>query len=203
MTRRKFKLSHSIFGLLFILALEGLLLYLWPANTMALLILGFAAVGSLVTLYVATEVVEEVRSPSHMVVLLSVIVAEFVLFFACEYWYLILLSPTSFPTLPPDVVSLLLHSMMVFVFNPLYLPGGHAWPHTPPYQYRQFDGPGALYPPEYLPVPPLQAIKLVLVLGFKLFEFGFEFAHALVGFVLHIDQRVVSRIKRLDKLVEL
>ena len=122
MTRRKFKLSHSVVGLILLLALQGLLLYMWPVGAAAWLLLCFAAVGAIVTLYVATEVVEEVRSPSHMVVLLSVVVAEFVLFFACEYWYLGLVSPASFPTLPPDITSLLLHSMMVFVFNPLYLP---------------------------------------------------------------------------------
>ena len=123
MTRKKFKLSHSVVGLLGLLAVQGLLVYLWPVGATAWLTLAFATVGAIVTLYVATEVVEEVRSPSHMVVLLSIIVAEFVLFFACEYWYLMLVSTNSFPTLPPDVVSLLLHSMMVFVFNPLYLPG--------------------------------------------------------------------------------
>ncbi len=123
MSRRKFKLSHSVVGLLALALLQGLLLYMWPSGAAAWLVLGFAVVGSIVTLYVATEIVEEVHSPSHMVVLLSVIVAEFVLFFACEYWYLGLVSPGSFPTLPLDAVSLLLHSMMVFVFNPLYLPG--------------------------------------------------------------------------------
>ena len=123
MTRKKFKLSHSIIGLLLLLAMQGIMVYLWPVGGVAWLTLLFAIVGAVVTLYVATEVVEEVHKPSHMVVLLSIVVAEFVIFFAFEYWFLTLVSTNSFPTLPPDAVSLLLHSMMVFVFNPLYLPG--------------------------------------------------------------------------------
>ena len=97
-------------------------MYLFRAAPAAWLTLLFAALGAVVTIYVATEVIEEVRGPRHMLTLLSVVVAEFVIFFTFQYWYLSLISPTSFPTLPLDPAGLLLHSTMVFVFNPLYLP---------------------------------------------------------------------------------
>ncbi|MDO8548400.1 MAG: hypothetical protein Q7R71_01895 [bacterium] len=122
MTRRKFKLSHSISGLVALLAFQGLLVYLAPVGAVAWLTFCFGIVGAAITIYVATEVIEEVRNASHMLVLLSVVVVEFVIFFAVEYWFLIIVSPGSFPTLAPDGASLLLHSTMVFVFNPLWLP---------------------------------------------------------------------------------
>ncbi len=123
MPRKKFKLWHSVVGLAALVALQAVGTYLLPGLAMAWLTLVFAAVGAAITIYVATEVIEEVRNAQHMLVLLSVVVAEFVVFFAFEYLFLTLVSTTSFPTLPHDATSLLLHSTMVFVFNPLYLPG--------------------------------------------------------------------------------
>ena len=120
---KKFRLSHSVLGLLVLLVVQGALVYLFPVGLMAWLVLCFAIAGAATIIYVATEVIEEVRNASHMLWLLSAVVAEFVLFFAFEYWFLITISPSSFPSLPSDLVSLLLHSIMVFVFNPLYLPG--------------------------------------------------------------------------------
>lgn len=122
MTRRKFKLSHSISGLLALLAVQGALVYLAPVGVVAWLTLCFGIAGAAVTLYVATEIVEEVRGTPRMLTLLSAVVVEFVVFFAVEYWFLLIVSPGSFPTLAPDAASLALHSTMVFVFNPLYLP---------------------------------------------------------------------------------
>jgi hypothetical protein len=120
--RRKFKLSHSVFGLAALLLLQGLLVYLFPIGVMTWATLCFAAVGAVVTLYVATEVIEEVRNASHMLVLLSAVVVESVVFFAFQYWFLTIVSPQSFPTIPQDAMGYLLHSAMIFVFNPLYLP---------------------------------------------------------------------------------
>jgi hypothetical protein len=121
--RTKFKLSHSIAGLAALLVIQGLGVYALPQLAMAWLTLAFAAAGAIVTLYVATEVIEEVRNAQRMLALLSAVSAEFVIFFAFEYLFLTMVSTTAFPTLPHDAVSLGLHSMMIFVFNPLYLPG--------------------------------------------------------------------------------
>ncbi len=33
------------------------------------------------------------------------------------------MQPASYPTLTTDPITLLLHSIMIFVFNPLYIPG--------------------------------------------------------------------------------
>lgn len=122
MVRQKFKLSHSIFALAALLLLQGILVFLFPVVISAWLTLGVSVVGSVIALSVATEVIKEVRNAAHMLILLSVVVAEFVIFFAFEYWYLLIASPMSFPTLTSDAASLLLHSTMIFVFNPLYLP---------------------------------------------------------------------------------
>ena len=121
--RKKFKLSHSLIGLAALLIIQGALVYFFPVGTVAWLTLVASVVGSIVALTVATEVIKEVRNAAHMLSLLSVVVVEFVIFFAFEYWFLLIVSPGSFPTLAPDAVSLMLHSVMVFVFNPLYLPG--------------------------------------------------------------------------------
>jgi hypothetical protein len=87
------------------------------------IILLVSFIGSLTTIYIATEVIEEVRGAFHMIMLLCAIVLQFVLFFAFQYLFLARVQPASFPTLSLDPLSLLLHSVMVFVFNPLYIPG--------------------------------------------------------------------------------
>jgi len=84
-------------------------------------VLGVAAVGGAAIIAVATEAIEEVRNARHMLLLLSVIVFEFIAFFAFQYWYFIQIFPAAFQNLSPDPVSLSLQSVMVFVFNPLYL----------------------------------------------------------------------------------
>ncbi len=120
--RKKFRLSHSVLGLLALLLLLALASQFSSAGIIAWLVLAVGLVGSGVTLYVATEVIEEVRNARHMLVLLSAVVAEFVLFFAVLYYYFLLAAPASFGELASTPVSLLLQSTMVFVFNPLYLP---------------------------------------------------------------------------------
>jgi hypothetical protein len=123
MRHRRFKLWHSLVITAVLLALEAALILSWPAASLdAWIILLAALAGSIVNLYIATEVIEEVRDTPYMLALLSVIVAEFVLFFAFQYGYLLFIQPASFPTLLSGPVSLILHSTMVFVFNPLYLP---------------------------------------------------------------------------------
>ncbi len=121
-TRRVFTLWHSVVGMSLLLIVEGLLLgHLEPDAAIWLLLL-CAAAGTIGNIYVSTEVIQEVRNAWHMLWLLSVIVGEFVLFFAVQYAYLLLIQPASFPTLAASPVPLLLHSLMVFVFNPLYIP---------------------------------------------------------------------------------
>jgi hypothetical protein len=106
-----------------LVALEGAFLALDPATRVyGPLVIACTVLGSLLTLYVATQAIEEVRNPSHMLVLLSGVVVEFILFSAFQYWYVLLIQPSSFSSLSAAPVSLLLQSTMVFVFNPLYLP---------------------------------------------------------------------------------
>jgi len=122
MASHSFKLSHSLWGIAALLLIEWLLLG-HVGGVAQWLVCGVAMAGSVAMLYISTEIIEEVRGKRHMLILLSALVAEFVVFFAFQYAFLISLSPASFPTLHPDAVSLLLQSTMVFVFNPLYLPG--------------------------------------------------------------------------------
>ncbi len=123
MRNKHFTLWHSLAGTAALLLAEWFLLYLFaPQGLRLFIIFGSAIVGALGNIYVSTEIIEEVKSAWHMLTLLTVAVAEFVVFFAFEYWFLLGIEPTSFPALPSTSVSLLLHSVMVFVFNPLYLP---------------------------------------------------------------------------------
>lgn len=98
-------------------------MHLLPASAAIWCIFIFAAIGACGALYAATKIIEEARGALRTLVLLAAIVAEFVVFFAAEYWHLLLLSPQSFMGLPTDFISLLVHSLMMFVFNPIYLPG--------------------------------------------------------------------------------
>lgn len=126
MNTNKFSFWHSIAGTIVIIAVEYLALRFLSAGTSIGVILVMAVVGSVVTIYVATEIIEEVKGAFRMILLLTAVVLQFVIFFAFEYLFLIMVQPASFPTLLMNTTSLLLHSVMVFVFNPLYLPGTSA-----------------------------------------------------------------------------
>jgi hypothetical protein len=75
-----------------------------------------------------------VRQPLHMLVLLSGVVFQFIVFFAFQHGFLALAAPGSFDSLLLDPVSLLLHSTAIFSLNPLYLPtttparASRSWP---------------------------------------------------------------------------
>lgn len=101
---------------------EGLLLMFLQPEAGIWVILLSAAGGAIGNIYVSAEVIEEVRNAWHMLWLLSVITGELVVFFALQYAYLLSIQPASFPTLALSPVPLLLHSIMVFVFNPLFIP---------------------------------------------------------------------------------
>ena len=120
---RTFRLSHSLLITVGLILVEFLLIYLRLSQILHIdLILFLAIVGAVSNIYIATEVVEEVKGSRHMLIVLSIIMAEFIFFFALQYWFLGIAQATSFPTLSSDLISLLLNSVMVFVFNPLYLP---------------------------------------------------------------------------------
>ena len=120
--RKKFTFWHSIASMLGIIVIEAFATSFFTTDNAVWAIVVGAAVGSIVNLYVTTEVIEEVKSARHMFVLLTAVLVEFLLFFAMQYAMLLVLEPASFPTLTLEPVTLLLHSTYVFVFNPLYLP---------------------------------------------------------------------------------
>ncbi len=122
MPRKKFKLSHSIVGIAALLLMEAGLAQVFASVVGVFLVLVLSALGALSLIYVSTEVIEEVRGARHMLLLLSAVTVEFIVFFAFQYYFMQALSPVSFPSLSNDWVSLALSSVMVFVFNPLYLP---------------------------------------------------------------------------------
>ncbi len=122
----KFKLWHSLLGLSIIVSAEGLLIQMMSALAAVWTICFFAILGTCIKMYVATEVIEDIRGSRRMLATLSAVVGTFIIFFSFQYWYLLFVDPASFPTLAPAAFSLLLHSVMVFVFNPLNAPGDTA-----------------------------------------------------------------------------
>jgi hypothetical protein len=120
-----FKLWHSIAGLLVLAIAEAVALAALP-GAFAWLVPLCSIAGTAVVLYVATEIVEEIRSKPRLFLLLCGIIAEFILFFAFQYHLLGSFDPLSFGTLPPGLSSLILQSTMVFALNPLYMPGDTA-----------------------------------------------------------------------------
>lgn len=123
MKNKKFKLSHLFFGITGLLVVEGALIFSLPIVTInEWLVIIFVIIGVGMNMYVAIEAIEEVKGHLRLLSFLLLIVLEFIVFFAFEYLFLLILQPTSFPSLTPDAFSLVLHSTMVFVFNPLYLP---------------------------------------------------------------------------------
>lgn len=118
---RRFHLAYSLLSLAVLLVAQDALMGAFPAFAPGLM-LGASLLGAGLTLYFATEAIEEVRNASRMLLLVLAVAAEFVAFFAFQYWFSALLSPANFPSLPQDAVSYLLQSIMVFVFNPLYMP---------------------------------------------------------------------------------
>ncbi len=123
MTRKRFKLSHSLLGITVLLLIEGIVYGYAPLQIFREpFIIVLALIGGAGIVVIATEVIEEVRNAQHMLFLLSFVVFEFLVFFAFQYMFYLQTVPGSFQSLSTDPVSLLLQSVMVFVFNPLYAP---------------------------------------------------------------------------------
>lgn len=121
MKRISFKLWHSAAGLVAAVLVEAALCAISSTIAPFVLVL-FALVGGPALIYVSTEVIRQVKKPERMFLFLSVVILEFIAFFAVQYWLLMLANPSSFEGLAASPVSFLLHSTMVFALNPLYLP---------------------------------------------------------------------------------
>lgn len=126
-SRRRFNFAHSLAGVGLVLAIEGAFVGLselffgtYAAGVFVVMI--GALVGGPFIILIATEVIEEVRRALHMLVLLSAVVFQFIVFFAFQYWFLSIIAPDSFQFLLLDPISMLLHSTMVFALNPLHMP---------------------------------------------------------------------------------
>lgn len=123
MTRKPFRLFHSLAGISVLLIIEAINHnYLGSHVAGIIVVLCSAAVGGAAIVVIATEVIEQVRNARHMLILLSAVVFEFIFFFAFQYYFFLLSIPGSFQDLLIDPASLLLQSTMVFVFNPLFIP---------------------------------------------------------------------------------
>jgi hypothetical protein len=118
----KFRMWHSLLGLSILMSIEGLLIQMMGTASALWIICVCAVFGTSINMYVATEVIEDVRNSRRMLLTLSIVVAEFLILFTFQYWFLLFIQPSSFPSLSPDFLSLLLHSVMIFVFNPLATP---------------------------------------------------------------------------------
>ena len=123
MAVQKFKLWHSMLGLTLLVIGEGALIRIAGSMMAPWYLCGIALIGVFVNMYVAMEVIEDIQNATRMLLALSAVVAEFIIFFSFQYGYLLSVQRGSFPTLSSDPVSLALHSTMVFVFNPLNTPG--------------------------------------------------------------------------------
>lgn len=128
--RRKFEISHVFAWTALALIVEAVVVFSpidWvPAQARILSVLAIAAVVAIVNIVIATEAIEEVRGALRMLIILAILMAKFMVFFAFQYWFVLVIDPASFPQLSPDALSLLLASIMAFVFNPLALPATDA-----------------------------------------------------------------------------
>jgi len=122
MRRKRFHVLHSIIASAVLLVVEDVLLAVIRDQAFDQYGVIFVAfVGGAGIIAVAMEAIEEVKNARHMLLLLSAVVFEFITFFAFQYWYFSLLAPGTFQGLALDPITLLLHSTMIFAFNPLYL----------------------------------------------------------------------------------
>jgi hypothetical protein len=123
----KFEVFHLFLGVAILLLSEGFFLnFIAQTALKEVVIIIVSILGAAATMYIAIQAIEKVNSRISMLTFLFFIILEFITFFAFEYWYLVLIEPGSFPTVGPNMLSLLLHSTMAFVLNPLYLPGTEA-----------------------------------------------------------------------------
>lgn len=121
MTRRRFHLWHSVLMTAALVLIELVFLHVSTLYAETLLLL-VAAVGAAVTIFAATEAIEEVRGRRNLFAMLTLVLIQFVVYFAFEFWLLDLIQPAAFPTLANGPTEYLLSSLMVFVMNPIYLP---------------------------------------------------------------------------------
>jgi hypothetical protein len=121
MNRPRFHLWHSILTTAVLVLIELAFLHA-PLRDAETLLLALAIVGATVTIYAATEAIEEVRGSRMLFIVLTFVLTQFVLFFAFEFWVLDTIQPLAFPSLTNGPAAYLLSSLMAFVLNPLYLP---------------------------------------------------------------------------------
>ena len=122
MKRRRFKLSHSVVGIASLIVFEYVAISFLPHVVGITAIMISAIAGGIGIIVIATDVIEEVPNRTQMLVLLTSVVCEFIVFFAFQYRFLGMLDPGSYQNLFMDPISLLLQSTMIFALNPLYLP---------------------------------------------------------------------------------
>ena len=122
--RARFTLWHSLIGMVLLVLAEGALLHVlgnvMNARWTCILLVAFG--GAVANIIVSTEVIREVKTAMHMLVLLSAVVMQFVLFFAFQYYFLVSLQAGAFTNLTSNPIELFLHSTMMFAFNPIYQP---------------------------------------------------------------------------------
>jgi hypothetical protein len=118
MKRPSFRISHSLFASVVLLAIEFIVVHVGLFVTPLILLL--AAFGAAMTIYVATEAIEEVQGSRHLFIMLTAVIVQFVLFFAFQYWFLTSVQVASFSLF--GAFDFFLASLMVFVFNPISLP---------------------------------------------------------------------------------
>lgn len=123
MNRKHFHLWHAILGTALLLIIEGALVWIMSGTNLRIaFVLLFALLGGIVNVLMATDVVEEVKNARHMLMVLSAVLALFIVYFAFQYGFLTAIVPGSFQGLTTNPIDTLLHSTMIFVFNPIYLP---------------------------------------------------------------------------------
>ncbi len=121
MKRPRFHLWHSVLTTTVLVGIEFAFVHA-PLMIALAAILVLASVGAIITILAATEAIEEVRGSRMMYAMLTCVLLQFTVYFACQYRLLALVQPMAFPTLPNGPADYLLASIMAFVLNPLYLP---------------------------------------------------------------------------------
>jgi hypothetical protein len=122
--KERFSYLTSIKGLVGILLSEALLL--WLASkidfSVTLMILLIAVAGMVSILILSKEVIYEYSDHVTVLIMFLATIVQFIIFFAFQYWFLLVYSQDSFSGFAMLPVDFLLHSTLIFLFNPMVIP---------------------------------------------------------------------------------
>lgn len=119
--KERFSYLHTTLVLAFTILIEGILLWIFSQTVYDInesLVLFFAFAGVFTIIILCTEVIHEYKEDFQVLFMLMLTILQFIGFFAFQYWFLMIISPTSYTGFSLTIIDFIYQSTLIFLFNP-------------------------------------------------------------------------------------